>query len=366
MNVPFFHKHRYALILALFALVVACASVAYLKPAPVGDTPSYVEAMSVLLGGETPQDFTPNRILTTPLSLVLVLAFAPLFGLLHGWLVLNTLFLIVFALASLYLLKELFKDERTALLGALFLIGNYAVVAFGPAYLMDMGSWAALMLALLFSIRFIRTRTDSDILYAAAAVGVGTLLKEYAILGGIGIAVALTYECIRRYPRFMHAIGLAVTSAAIALIPVAVIHFEVYRHFQYTYLDWMHYNRDAYHYSSRIVEYVKALGSLMNVLALASLAGLAVFFGRIRRGEIPAGSIAATAAVLLTGIPAFVWGGITQRVLFVLVPAAVVFACFFFDRYRARWVWFLPFVALYVAISFLMDPVILPAVNLPL
>lgn len=361
----FIHKHRMVLILIAIALALAAFSITFFQPQVVGDSPSYVEAMGVLTGLPVPEDFVPNRILTTFGGLVSVLALAPIFGILPAWLLLNVVFYVVMALASFYLFKEVFEDERIAFLGSLFVIGNYAPLVFGLAYLMDMGGWAFLLLSFWGVARFIKTGTSSSVLWAAAAVGAGGLFKEYALLGCIAIAVALILMAFRE-PR--RAIPLMPLTAAIALTPVALVHIGVYQNFGYTYLDWTRHNAETYVYSSRVIELIKSFGSLTNLLAPLTALGAWIWGSScVRTGraalEDPKNMI--VAAVIASALPVFFWGGITQRVLFVAVPALALVAGFLFERRKQWWTGFLGVAALYVITNISVD-FLLATIDLPL
>ena len=71
-------------------------------------------------------------------------------------------------------------------------------------------------------------------------------------------------------------------------------------------------------------------------------------------------------SILISSIPAVMWPGITQRVLFMVVPGCVILACFFIKRYERYWPAFLPVLALYILSAYLMDSVLLDYVNLPI
>ena len=96
---------------------------------------------------------------------------------------------------------------------------------------MDGGGWAFYVLALWGVCVFARSGSAKAILAAATAVGIGTLFKEYALLGAVAIAVVLLYR-FRAEP--MRTVRLIAMTATIALLPIAFVHLEVYRHFGYT------------------------------------------------------------------------------------------------------------------------------------
>lgn len=361
---PFFKRYKVEVRIAICAVIIAVLTILYLQPQLVGDSPSYVEAMGVLTGLPVQQDFVPNRILTTFGGLVSVLALAPLLGILPAWLFINVMFYVGMALASLSLFKEVFDDERVAFLGPLFIVGSYAPLAFGLAYLMDIGGWMFLLLALWGVARFVRTGSTAPILWAAAAVGIGGLFKEYALLGCIAIAVALVWHAFRDPIR---AISLMPLTAAIALAPVAFVHMGVYQHFGYTYLDWAHYNAEKYIYDSRIGEFIKALGSLTNVLAPLAVIGTWIWVRELVRAGRDAFSNPRhiiIIAVVASTLPVFFWGGITQRVLFVTIPAFALLAGFLFEQ-KKKWRYsFLGISGFYFLINVSMDH-LLEVINLP-
>ncbi len=365
MNIQnFVRGHRMLLALLCITLLLALFSIQYLTPQPFGDSPSCVESIGVMTGLPASEGFVPNRILTAFGGLLLVLLLAPLFGILPAWMGINVLFYLVMAIASFFLIREIFKSDRIAFLGALFIAGNYAPLVFGLHYLMDMGGWAFYLLALWGVARFVNTNSASAILWASAAVGVGALFKEYALLGAIAIAVALIAYAFREPLR---AVKLMAATAALALTPVALVHIGVYNAYGYTYLDWARYNAEMYVYTSRTVELVKAIGSLVQLLAPLAAWGAWLFVRRLAkagRGELLSPLNVTIAAVVLSALPALFWGGVTQRVLFVLVPAAALLASFVFERYERRWYAFLLIAAIYIVIAFSTD-VLLPAIQLP-
>jgi len=344
--------------LTAITLFLGAFSLLYLHPPLQSDSTSYIQAMGILAGNPLPADFVPTRILATTGGLSLVLLLGHFFGILNAWILMNFIFFIVIALASFFLLRTIFESERVAFLGALFIVGNYGPIVFGLNYLMDAGGWAFYLLALWGVARYVQTRSASAILWASAAVGIGGLLKEYALLGCIAIAVALIWSFFREPRRASY---LALATAVIAILPVALVHTVVYMKFGYTYLDWVQYNKQTYVYASRIVEYVKAIGWLINILAPFAIAG-AWIWGRsiVKSGraflETPRNI--AVIAVVLSAMPVFAWAGITERVLFVLVPAAALFACFLFERYERIWYVFLAPLALYLVASVSMDTLI--------
>lgn len=359
------------------ALVISLALLAvlfgiFLGPNVLGDTPTYTQAIGVLQGGAIPAGFIPNRLLTTFGGLEIIRALAPIFGdasdsVYIGWFFLNLMLYVASCIVFYRLLARMFGSDKVAYLGAMFLAANYGYLLFGLNYLMDIGGWSFYVFALFFIYAYSQSKKPRDLFLAALMVGVGGLFKEYAFLGGVALVTLVVLGMFfgpkpqgdRRLVRF----GLPSLSILVMIIPTMLLYAYIYHRFGYTYLDWLGANAAHYVYHSRILEYIKALGSLMNVLGLLFLGGLAVLIGRWR--ETARETHVFIIAAFVSFLPVFLWPAITQRILTIAVPFAIIVACFLFKRYESRWYLFLPALALYALATFFMDSYILKAVNLP-
>ena len=344
-------------LMALFTL--------FLGPHVLGDTPTYTQAIGVLSGGAPGTGFIPNRLLTTFGALELVRFFGAIFGGIYsGWFFLNLIFYFAASCALYALIRHITGSQAAACLGALFLAGNYGFLLFGPNFLMDIGGWSFYIICLYFVWRYAESKQPRDIMLAAVMVGIGGLFKEYAFLGGAAIAAYLIIEAIRNArSSCLKSVGLLAGAGAIALIPVGILYAYIYHRFGYTYLDWFGSNAEHYVYHSRIIEYIKTLGSLYNLLAILVIGGAIVIIRNWRL--ISAETKAFLAAALVSFLPVFCWPAITQRILTITVPFSVLIASFLFRRYERRWWAFAIVLALYVLATFFMDSYLLKAVNLP-
>lgn len=359
--------HRWTITLLVGLIVLMALFTLFLGPHVLGDTPTYTQAIGVLSGGAPSASFIPNRLLTTFGALELVRFFGVIFGGIYsGWFFLN-LILYFAASCTLYaLIRRITGSQAAACLGALFLAGNYGFLLFGPNFLMDIGGWSFYIFCLYFLWRYAESKRPRDIVLAAAMVGIGGLFKEYAFLGGAAIAAYLIIEAIRnRNARrsWLKPVGLLAGAGAISLIPVGILYAYIYHRFGYTYLDWFGSNAEHYVYHSRILEYIKTLGSIYNLLAILAVGGAIVII-RDRR-TISAETKAFLAAALVSFLPVFCWPAITQRILTITVPFVVLVASFLFKKYERRWWVFAIVLALYVLATFFMDSYLLKAVNLP-
>lgn len=336
--------------------------VCFRGPNILGDTPSYIQAIHVLEGQPIPTDFIPNRLLTTFGGLEVMRLLSVVFGGIYpAWFFINLALYILSAIVFFKLLEHLFDSGPVAYLGALFLAGNYGYFIFGLNYLLDIGGWAFYIFSIYFLYRYSKSHKTSDIIWSAAMVGIGGLFKEYAFLGAVAIAVYLVIENRRAWKTL---VLRGLHTGIIALLPIIILYIYIYNHFGYTYLDWLGFNSGYYTYHSRIVEYVKAFGSLLNFLAFMVIGG--VWILKKRWNEIGGEVRLFVCSILVSFLPIFFWPAITQRIITITVPCMVIISCFFFKKYETRWFLFVPVLILYVLATFFMDSYILGAVHLPL
>lgn len=348
-----------ALLLALAALYAGAVFVLHPFSRIPDDAPSYLEAIEVVGGADTPEGFMPNRILTTPLTLLSVRALAPLAGgYLPAWAALNSAFFFGLGIVSYLWLRRLFGADA-ALFGALLIAANYDVLVFGIAYLTDIGGWFFYLLALYFLAGYARSGARRDILFASLAAGVGGLFKEYALVAAIPIGAMLLFDHGRRP---LALIRESFLPALLAAGPLLLVHGWVFAAYHFTYLDWYRFNDRAYGYHAWLPNAIKSFGAVLNLLAVPAAFGAYVSAraARLDRRTIFLASLLVPACVI------FLWPSITERVVFLAVPAAAAFACAAFERSgRLLWLWAPPLLLAYAAISLTLDSHILPAVNLP-
>lgn len=355
----FFKIRKYFLTLLVALVVLSFVSIYYF-PEIKGDTPSYLNTIQVMDSGVVPANFSPNRLMTTFLGLEIILILSKVFGSIYGsWLFLNIFFYFAISITFYFLIFQIFKCRRTALFGSVLLAGSYAMIFFAIAYLMDAPGWAFYILSLLFLYKYSQSKKKSDLLLSALAIGVGGLFKEYAFLGTISIAVYLIGENWR-YPKKLFL--SAIQTAFIALAPIALLFFYIYFKFDYTYLDWLKFADEYYFYESRFIEFIKAIGSLWNLVALLFVGGLWVLFKKWK--SLSGSTKLFLLSMFVSTLPVFTWPAITQRILFPTVPFAILISCFFFKKYENRWYLFIPVVLIYIALSFFTDR-ILAGFNLP-
>lgn len=337
-----------------------------------GDALSYEAAVNAYMGGEQPQIpvltkeltldiITVHRMLTTALGIWAVGLFSTIFGsLIAGWLVWESILFFAICILFYALLLRVFQSPRVALVGGLFFAGNYSMLAHGLGLFMDIGGWLFFTLSIFYLYAYIESGKYRDLLISALAIMLGAFFKENALFASIPLTVVLLFENYRSPMRFLRKI---IPLGLLIGVPVAIHHVQIYLQYGYTYIYWTQLVPP--HYSSRVLEYVKSLGSLFTVLAPLSAFGAYIFASGPETAGLDTKKRLFIAAVILGGLPVLMWPGITQRVLFMLVPGAVLLACVLFRRYEKYWYVFVPVAALYVVMSIFMDSYILDLVNLP-
>ncbi len=334
----------------------------FLPPDVQGDTYSYVESMRVLTGGPVGSDFVPNRLLTTFAPLWLIAWLGQWLGnLFFVWFLFNSVIYFMAAGSAYLILRRLFAgNEKIAMLGGWFFAGNYGILHFGPNYLMDIGGLAFYIFSLSFLLKYLGRPWSGHLYLAALAVGVGGLFKEYAFLGVIAIAVVII---ARSWRQPMIVFWLGVQTALLALTPSILVHGYIFGRFGYAYADWLTNNQEQYQYASRLAEYLKAGGSLLNFLIIPFVLGL-IFLAR--HWFFVADRVRIfISAVGLSLLPLLFWPAITQRILSVTTFLVIVVAGFAW-QYHSRWwrLWVGMLIA-YVLVTFTMDAFFLDVINLP-
>ena len=187
---------KYIVGVLLCTCVLVCLSVIFLKPQFGGDSSTYVQSMYFLQTGQKTAGFFPNRLITTIGGLELIIFFSKYIRLptRRLWLVMNILCYFISSITFYLLLVRIFQSKKTALLGTLFLIGNYAYISFALSFLMDVGGWMFYILSLYFLFKYVDSCNVRICIVSQYASALGGLFKEYALLGAIPICIFLIYK----------------------------------------------------------------------------------------------------------------------------------------------------------------------------
>lgn len=361
-----FKEDKYKSGLLILLIFLSIFSIFFLHPGLSDDSYVYLDSMQVLKTGIEPAGFVPMKILSTYLGLRSIM-FLSLFtrDILVSWLVLDSILYIVMGFFFFSLLKRIFREERTALLGTVLLATNYAAISFGLNYLMDIGGWAAYMASIYYAYRYMEAGDESRWIYVSSAiVGLGGLYKEYAFVACLVIAVAIIWKS---YGNWKGILKKGSAAASLALAPAMLANVCGFYFFHYTYLDWFLYNQEAYVYQNRLVEFIKSFGSIYTFGWFLFAGGLYMLVRQSRRffaDKDPDRNTIFIWSVLFSSVVVLLWPVVT-RVLFITMPGVILVSCIAIQKISRKYWLLIPILILYIISAYLMDSFILNFVNLP-
>ena len=350
----------YGKYLWLLLPALAAFTIAVLHPTIKGDSGSYLEMMQLLQTGIVPDGFVPFRVITGFFGVALLVLVDAVIGNIHiSWLLMNSIFYVVTGMVFYALLRRLTRSPEVSFVATLFLVTNYAAVTGGLAYLMDMSGWMFYIISLYCALRYMQTGREKWLYFSAAAIGVGGVFKEYALLGYIVLAGSILFL---HWGQWMRLVRKLFVSGLIAAGPFVTMNIYSLFVYDYTYFNWLAF-QGKYVYQSRLLEYIKSFGSLFNfgwLFFFPSLYPLLKESGKPFRKESVFMWL-----TLLSFLPVFIWDAITQRVLFITVPALIIVSSLFLERIRHLLYLILALLVLFVLSAYFMDSFILDFINLP-
>lgn len=357
-----FLEDRQKVVFLAILIFLAIFSPITLKPTISGDSFLYTEGIDVIKTGVVPAGFVPMKILTTYFGLKLIIFFDYFFNNIQiSWLVLDGLLYITSGLFFYSLLNRVFNKPKIAFLGSIIYVTNYAAIAFGLGYLMDIGGWSAYIISLYFSWRYIETSYSEDrwVYYSSIAIGLGGIYKEYSFVAFLVLFILLLIGNYKNYKKLIKKIFFTIV---IAFGPFMIMNIYTYFRFNgYTYLDWYLY-QNVYQYQNRIVEFVKSFGSIYNFAWFLFLPGFFYFVKRFKE-NIHDKKLQFIFLVFLSAFCVSLWPVVT-RVLFITAPAFVLITMLFVERLK-RPIWVtMPILIPYIIVGFLMDSYVLNYVNI--
>jgi hypothetical protein len=322
-----------------------------------GDAPGYIEAMRVWNGMPPPDHFTPNRLLTTFLSVGSVATLAAVTGnYFASWFFLNTLYFFGLAFTSYALFARVSGSKAAAVLGALFVVGNYDVLVFGLNYLMDGAGWFWFMLSMLALFLYMEEGKRRFLLGAVLAAGVGGLFKEYAFLAFAPIGIGILYTHRRDLKGLLESAGIA----ALGLVPLALVHVGFYVAYGYSYLDWYSMGVETFGFDAWIWNASRSYLVVLSFLLPFALLGTATFVREMRSRFDPMRTTFVLSCIL-PSLAVLAWPIITERLVFLIVPLAALMATYAFKRYPRGMGWYSFIWLLYVMLALKTDGLILNA-----
>jgi hypothetical protein len=357
-----FVNDKYKLTLFFILILLVPFSVSVLQPKIAGDSLMYTSGIDFLKTGAVTQDFTPKAILTTYLGLILIILFNFFtHSIVFSWLFLDSVLYVIMGLFFYSLIKRVFFDVKTAFIGTLFLITNYAAISFGLGFLMDIGGWTAYVASLYFSWRYIEDTENKWLYTSSLIVGIGGLYKEYSFVAYVVIFGIILWK---DWKNWLEIVKKLLITLFLAFMPFFLMNiYTFYNIDHYTYLNWFKYNKVHYLYQNRLVEFIKSFGSIYNFGWFLFFPGLYIFVKDWRKTLLDKKylfiwlTIASCLSVLA-------WPVVT-RVLFITMPAVILISCFFIQKIKTKKFIIIPLLLIYVLTSYFMDSFVLNFVNLP-
>jgi len=361
------NKHYFITLICTAFLAIIAIFILNPMIVPNSDAISYLKVMSAFDGGVGDSiGSLAYRVVATGGGLWTIIIFSKIFGSYeNAWMFINIFFYVGIVLSIYEIVRRIHGNNRIALLSAMFVAGNYAMITYGLGYFMDAGGWMFYTLSALGVLTYAKSGEEKYLWWAALFIGIGGLFKEYPFLGALLIGLYLLYENWRSPKIFFCKVW---KPAVIVAIPTLILHTTVYIKYQFTYFDWLASNQAHYVYASRIIEFTKAYGSLFNLLGFLGIAGAYYFWKSRREAEhdpVAKRTRVFVICLFLSMLPILCWPAITQRILFISVPVVVVWSSYLFKRFESRLYLFLPILIVYIIINLYMDSYILQLVNLP-
>ncbi len=311
-------QHRFWLSLLTILMVgVASVRLTFVVLTINSDTVGYASTAQQLLGEDV--IFNGARYLK-PLAPALIAGLTT-FGIdpISGVLVQSVLLYFALGLAAYWFGSVLFQKKSAGFLCAVFIVGSFPMVKYGLDYFTETGAWALYFLSLAGMVLWYRNPSSYWHWFVAVTLLAGLLWKEYAVLAGLTFFLVI---CFHTRVSITHKVLVLLQVAAITLIPWAMWQYHVYTTFSYSYLDWMKIGAapEAYATMYTVPAVVKSIFVLLGV------GWLYVLYGFLQWKKISPEVKYFIGAMLLPAFGFLLWGYVSSRLFFSLVPLAVIFA----------------------------------------
>ncbi|MES2749638.1 MAG: GtrA family protein [Patescibacteria group bacterium] len=311
-------QHRFWISLLTIIMVgIASVRLALVTVTINSDTLGYASTAQQLLGEEVV--FNGARYLK-PLAPAVIAALTPL-GIdpVSGVLVQSVLLYFALGLAAYWFGYVLFAKKSAGFLSAVFIVGSFPIVKYGLDYFTETGAWALYFLSLAGMILWYRNPQSYWHWFVAGTLLAGLLWKEYAVLAGLTFLFVI---CFHTRVTVVQKVLVLMQVGALTLIPWVMWQYHVYTAFSYSYLDWMKVGAAPEAYATMYT--VPAV--IKSTFVLLGAGWLLVLYGLLRWKKI---TPEIKYFILTMTLPAFgflLWGYVSSRLFFSLVPLAVVFA----------------------------------------
>jgi hypothetical protein len=310
------------------------------------DPVTYVDAARFVQGEPVSGAEIMNRVLTVPLFLRSSVFINYFLGDLNLSIsVVNVFFYILCVYAFYFLVLEIYKENRVAVLSTILFSFNYYIIDPVNAHLADMGGWFFFILATYLAVKYFNTSNKKYYYLSVLLSAVGVLFKEY---GGFGVVNLALLILVSNIP-FKQKIKDVLAAGLLFLIPLLSYHGFIYFKYHYSYFDWYKFVGTrilAPGYQARgLVLLIKILGWLFSFGWLAWLWGAWEEYKTMDKNRIKI-----LLAILPVTIFFLVWPAYTQRigVLFMIWLALIAG----FGLSRMKWYFLYPLLIIYILFNY--------------
>jgi len=193
------------------------------------DSPQYLESVDYILGNS--KEYNELR-MAKPFSILIPALFGVFFGSSAGMIITNIIFLFIASILMFFFTEMIFHNTKISLFSALLFLSSLPVLHFSVSYLTDIGSWAIIILLLMFVIRCFSSGKVDAIRSAGLGfiIGLGMLYKEtvFPVLLFFVFMIVFCSACQGLKISRKRAIYFIVLFSVSAFIPLVVSHLITY------------------------------------------------------------------------------------------------------------------------------------------
>ena len=311
-------SHRlFVILLILIASVNILVRTEFLDFSFNYDGVQYVQTAQLFAGEEVPAH--PNRILK-PLAPLGMLLFLPFTDSYIAALALESVVFYYFLAILIYFFVFLIvPNKKQAFVASVLFITSYPMLRYGLDLYTETGAWFFYVLGLYGAVLFYKTLSNKAFFLSLAAITLGVLWKEYAILAGVALATITVF-----HPQLdiRSKIKKIIFAMLVFLPPVLLIMAYVYHQYDYSYLDWY---RQGTVVSEEVSQY-NIFYISKSLFALFMAGWLFVFLGLRKWKTFSKDQKFIIGSMVIPSFGFFLWGFVSSRLYYVLAVLLAVFA----------------------------------------
>jgi putative flippase GtrA len=304
---------------SLLFLILASLALVRLSEMPVvfnSDSAGFASTADLLLGESA--EFNGARYLK-PLA-PSVIALLTFFGIEteFGVLVQAVLMYFLLGLSVYFFGVSLFTKKASAFVLAVVVAGSFPMLKYGLDYYTESGAWALYFLSLTGMVAWYKNPQRTWLWFTSLMLLAGVLWKEYAVLAGLTFFLLICFQTkLTLKERFL----VVLEVATLALLPWLIWQYYVYSTYHYSYFDWFEIGTasEAYATMYTIPAVVKS------VFVLLGIGWIYFIWGITRWSSLSILVKQISYAMFLPAFGFLLWGYVSSRLFFSLVPLASIF-----------------------------------------